>query len=143
MRIEEVPVERTYAVRREVLRGGRADADVTFPTDGLGFHLAVLDDAGEVVGVATFFPSPTAKRPGAEAWQLRGMAVLPAYQGTGVGRQMLDEAIRRLRALGVEVVWADGRDTALGFYTRAGWSVEGDGYVTGIGLPHHTVVYDL
>jgi GNAT superfamily N-acetyltransferase len=143
VRIEEVPVERTYAVRREVLRGGREDADVRFPTDDRGFHLAAVDDDAAVVGVASFFPSPTPKRPGADAWQLRGMAVTPPFQGTGVGTLLLDDAVRRLRALGAAVLWADGRDTALGFYKRAGWAVEGDGYVTGIGLPHHTVVLEL
>jgi GNAT superfamily N-acetyltransferase len=145
LRVVEVGVEAVRPLRREVLRDGRPDADVTFPTDEAGFHLAVLDegDRDAVIGVASFFESPTAKRPGRVAWQLRGMAVATAWQGRGVGLALLDEAVRRLRSMGAEVLWADGRDTALGFYERAGWAVEGDGYVTGIGLPHHTVVLDL
>jgi GNAT superfamily N-acetyltransferase len=139
----EVPAETVRPLRLEVLRDGRADADVTFPTDDAGFHLAALDDDGAVVGVTSLFPSPSALRPRRVAWQLRGMAVASAWQGRGVGLALLEEAVRRLRSLGVEVVWADGRDTALGFYEKAGWVVEGEGYVTGIGLPHHTVVLDL
>jgi GNAT superfamily N-acetyltransferase len=141
--VVEVAAEAVRPLRREVLRDGRPEADVTFPTDDTGFHLAVLDDEGVVIGIASFFESPAPRRPGRVAWQLRGMAVAPVWQGRGVGQRLLDEAVRRLRALGVEVVWADGRDTALRFYERAGWVVEGEGYVTSTGLPHHTVVLDL
>jgi hypothetical protein len=41
-------------------------------------------------------------------------------------------------------MWADARDSALGFYRRAGMEVVGDSYITeATGLPHHTVVLDL
>jgi GNAT superfamily N-acetyltransferase len=143
LQVIDVTADRVHALRREVLRDGRADATVIFPTDDVGFHLAALDDEGRIVGVASFFESPSDRRPGRRAWQLRGMAVAPSWQGRGVGLALLDEALRRLRALDAEVLWADGRDSALGFYEKAGWTVEGDGYVTGIGLPHHTVVLDL
>lgn len=145
LRIDEVDVAATYDLRRLVLRDAVADADVTFPEDELpgAFHLAALDGVGDVVGVSTWAPVPTGRRPGAQAWRLRGMATAPAVQGRGVGAAMLEAAVTRLRAAGVAVVWADGRDTALRFYQRHGWQVEGDGYVTGPGLPHHTVVLDL
>lgn len=143
MQVSEVTAADVYPLRREVLRQGRADASVEFPTDDRGFHLAVRDGAGVVVGIATFFPSPCVRRPGRVAWQLRGMAVAPSWQGKGVGVALLDEAVSRLRALGAEVLWADARDTALGFYERAGWVVEGDGYVTAIGLPHHMAILEL
>ena len=144
MRVSEVTATATYPLRREVLRDGRPDADVTFDfdADAESLHLAAYDD-DEIVGVASLAPRPTPKRPGKVAWQLRGMAVSPARQGSGVGKELVAAAVDRLAARGVEVIWADGRDTALGFYTRLGWVVEGDGYVTGIGLPHHTVLLDL
>lgn len=145
LRIDEVDVVATHGLRRLVLRDAEPDADVNYPEDQLpgAFHLAARDGAGEVVGVSTWAPSATVRRPGAVAWRLRGMATAPAVQGRGVGAAMLEAAVTRLRAAGVDVVWADGRDTALGFYQRHGWQVEGDGYVTGPGLPHHTVVLDL
>jgi hypothetical protein len=41
-------------------------------------------------------------------------------------------------------VWANARDSALGFYERAGFTVAGDGFVTDdTRLPHHAVVLDL
>ena len=142
-RLATVDAATVLPLRRSVLRGGQADA--SFPEDEQPgtLHLAAFDPDRAVVGVATLFPQATDRRPGAVAWRLRGMAVDPSTQGTGVGRALLDEAVRRARDAGVEVLWADGRDTALGFYERAGWAIEGDGYVTSIGLSHHTIVFDL
>ena len=140
-----MPSEATYDLRRRVLRGGRADSNVVFAEDNVpsGFHLGAF--VGErLVGVGSFAPEATPYRPGAVAWRLRGMAVDASVQGQGVGTALLEEAVRRLRELGASVLWANGRDTALGFYERHGWVVHGDGFVTGdVNLPHHVVVFDL
>lgn len=143
--VGEVAATETHALRRAVLRDGRPDAVVTFPGDELPetFHLAVRDDDGRIVGVGSFSPSPSPGRPDQPAWQLRGMAVSPDLQGRGIGRLLLDHAVARLRSAGADLLWAHGRDTALGFYRRAGWKVEGEGYLTSIGLPHHRVVLEL
>ncbi|HVF73610.1 MAG TPA: GNAT family N-acetyltransferase [Acidimicrobiales bacterium] len=144
-RIDAVPAEATHDLRRQVLRGDRADSNVVFPEDLVdgAFHLAAFDD-DVMVGVASFLPERTPFRPGAVAWRLRGMAVDESVQGRGAGTALLDEAVARLRGLGAEVVWANGRDTALRFYERHGWQVVGDGFVTGeVHLPHHVVVYDV
>ena len=143
--IREVDAPSTHDLRRLVLREGRPDADVHYDEDRLSdtFHLAAVDDDGAVVGVATWAPAPTERRPGALAWRLRGMAVHPSQQGTGVGAALLQAALERLRADGVEVLWADGRDAALTFYERHGWSVEGEGFVAARDIPHHLVVLDL
>ena len=84
------------------------------------------------------------ERPQAKAFQLRGMAVDEGLQGTGVGRVLLTAAVDRLRAQGADVLWANARDTALGFYQRLGWRVEGDGFLYGYrDMPHHVAVLDL
>lgn len=143
--IEEVAAAATHDVRRLVLREGRPDADVHYDEDRLAdaFHLVAMADDGAVVGVSTWAPAATARRPGATAWRLRGMAVLPDQQGAGVGAALLRAGVTRLRARRVDVAWADGRDAALAFYERHGWSVEGEGFVTAGGIPHHCVVLDL
>lgn len=135
----------THDLRRRVLRDGDPAADVHFAEDDLdgAVHLAAVDGAGRVAGVATWAPVPTARRRGRVAWRLRGMAVEPDLQGAGVGSVLLEAALPRLRQRGAEVLWADGRDTALAFYERHGWVVEGEGYRTATGIPHHTVVLEL
>jgi GNAT superfamily N-acetyltransferase len=141
LRVAEVDAAATHDLRRRVLRRGDPGVDVTFPEDARdgAFHLAALDDGGAVVGVGTFFPEPYDGRP---AYRLRGMAVEPARQGSGAGRAVLDAGIARCRDAGAEILWANARDTALGFYGRAGMTVVGDGFDS-IGIPHHVVVLEL
>jgi GNAT superfamily N-acetyltransferase len=128
-----------------VLRDGRHDVDLTFPEDEMegSFHLGV-QRGDDIVAIGSFSPSPTDQRPGVKTYQLRGMAVEEGLQGSGVGRMLLEAAADRMRAAGVEAVWANARDTALGFYEKLGWKVVGEGYHHGWrNMPHHFVVLDL
>jgi GNAT superfamily N-acetyltransferase len=142
--IDSVESIECHALRRDVLRAGDPAAEVSWPEDSIpgAFHLAVRAD-GAIVAVSSFYPMATPHRPGARAWQLRGMAVQPAQQRRGYGVALLDAAIGRLRAAGAHVLWANARDTALGFYVGYGMHVVGAGFVAAPGLPHHVVVLDL
>jgi GNAT superfamily N-acetyltransferase len=143
--VRPITAPETHDLRARVLRTGTPSTSVTFPQDDLDgtVHLGAFLE-GRLVGIGTFFPSPTPLRPEQPAVQLRGMAVEPSLQGTGAGRVLLEAAIGRLRAEGVHVLWANARDTALGFYERLGMEVVGDGFVSAeTALPHHVVILDL
>lgn len=133
--VEAVTAADVADLRSRVLREGQPHVGFDDDEEPTTLHLGAHVD-GHLVGVATF----ALRAPG--EYQLRGMAVEPSHQGQGIGRAVLVEAERRLRLLAARQVWANGRDTALGFYERAGWRVDGDGYEV-IGLPHHRVVLDL
>jgi GNAT superfamily N-acetyltransferase len=144
--VVEISAEDAHDLRRRVLREGTPSDEVRFEQDAwpATFHLGARDAAGALVGIANFFPSPTPWRDGHKAAQLRGMAVETGRQGTGIGRQLLDAAMERLRTAGFEVLWANARDTALPFYRRLGMDVVGEGFLTrDTKLPHHVVVRDL
>lgn len=136
MIVEVVPPAALAEVRSAALREGREP--VVFPEDDdpTTLHLAALDGGGTVVGVASFIDQ------GDGVWQLRGMGVQPGRQGGGIGRLLLDEGLRRLRAAGARHLWANGRDVAQPFYERAGFRVVGDGYEM-VGVPHHRIELDL
>jgi len=143
--VEYIDASECHPLRRAVLRAGDPAAVVDWPEDSAAgaFHLGVRSDA-TLVAVASFAPVATPMRPRAQAWQLRGMAVEPARQRCGYGVALLDAALTRLRAKGADVLWANARDTAVGFYVRYGMRVVGDGFVQpDTGLPHHVVVLDL
>ncbi|HEX2062972.1 MAG TPA: GNAT family N-acetyltransferase [Acidimicrobiales bacterium] len=144
MRVVYIRSEATHDLRRRVLREDRPEAVVEFPGDHAegAFHLGAVDEAGTVVGVVSLFPEPTPHRPGRRALRLRGMAVEPSLQGSGVGGALLAAAVTGARGSDYEVMWANARDTALEFYRRRGWEVVGDGFES-VGLPHHVVVLDL
>ena len=131
--VHRVGASSTYQLRSQVLREGAPHDG--FDIDDLPgtFHLAALlevEGNEVIVGVATFVPGEGGW------WQLRGMAVSPRHQRAGVGRRLLAEAELELRATGTTGVWANARDTAIGFYERNGWIVIGAGYEV-VGLPHH------
>jgi GNAT superfamily N-acetyltransferase len=143
--VREVSALDAHPLRRAVLRKGIDKPDVHYPQDDdpRSFHLGVFAD-NALVAVASFTPAPTPHRDGADAWQLRGMAVTDDLQRGGVGTALIDAAKARIRATGATVLWCNARDTALGFYERLGFSVYGDGFVTAdSGLPHHVMVCDL
>lgn len=137
--------ERTHPLRRAVLRDGDPTRSVVFDGDELPstMHLGVEVD-GELVAVSTWLEVRHPDHPALAGVQLRGMATAPERQGTGLGHLLLEDALRRLRADGYELVWARARDTALAFYERHGFEVFGRGYVDlTTGLPHHDVVRRL
>ena len=145
MHVIEIDAEATHDLRRRLLRQDLADADVSFPGDHMpgALHLGLTDDDGVLTAVASFSPRPSPHHPGARAVQLRGLAVEPGLQQAGLGRLLLGTAIERLRGQGFELLWANGRDTVLGFYRRLGWRVVGEGFLTDTGIPHHLVVLEL
>ena len=135
-----MPSEGTWDLRLRVL--GNASPGPADAMPGV-VHFAATDAAGRAIGVASVFPENTPWRPGRRGWRIRGMAVEPGLQRSGVGRAVLGGVLGHCRAGGAEVVWANGRDGALGFYERLGFAVVGDGFLEANGIPHHVVILDL
>jgi GNAT superfamily N-acetyltransferase len=135
----------TRELRRQVLYGHWPEADVHYPEDEMAgaFHLGATDEKGDLVAVASWYPQAAAGDPGRAAYRLRGMAVDPRVQGSGVGRALFDAGKDEARRRGAERVWANARDSALGFYERLGMRVVGEGFSAANGLPHHVVVADV
>lgn len=140
--IVPVPVRDVIALRERVLRRGTPVRDATYPEDHDDgtVHLAVVHD-GAIVATSTWLERECPEAPGRPAVQLRGMAVEPELQGTGVGTSLIEAGLSRARSLGATLVWARARDSALGFYTARGFAVAGDGFIDETtGLGHHVVM---
>lgn len=134
-----------HDLRRRVLRGDDPFADVVEPRDDetTSLHLAGLVD-GLIVVCASFFAAAYPEDPAGSSYQLRFMATDPAVQGRGFGARVLDEADTRLIDRGVARIWAYARDSALGFYRSAGWSlVEGSEFLSAETQLPHTVIFKL
>jgi N-acetylglutamate synthase-like GNAT family acetyltransferase len=81
-----------------------------------------VSDAGQVVG--TIGCAAMENREG----HLRGMAVLPEWQGSGLASQLLDQAESELRKLGCQHVTLDTTTPlkrAVQFYTQHGYKATG------------------
>lgn len=62
--------------------------------------------------------------------ELKALYVEPAAQGAGLGAELYNYAIERLRAAGdsAATLWVfEGNGHARGFFERRGWSADGDG----------------
>jgi GNAT superfamily N-acetyltransferase len=139
--VVELTAQDTHPLRLAVLRGDTPSKSVTFAEDDLPgpFHLGVRDGPA-LVAISTWIPRPHHDEP---AIQLRGMATAPDLQGRGVGALLLESGCERAAAL-APLVWARARDSALPFYLRHGFVIEGDGFIDEhTAKPHHLITRRL
>jgi GNAT superfamily N-acetyltransferase len=120
--VVEVPVEATFELRRQLLRSDRPDLGLWMPEDQLDgtFHLAVPDTGGSIVGVTTVTPAEPEFELPRPCYRLRQMAVRPDWQRHGVGSVLLVAARVRAHERGAAALWAESRDSSLGFYRSHG-----------------------
>jgi GNAT superfamily N-acetyltransferase len=124
-------MEALYDLRLRVLRPGRSPHCVRHDRDldPGAVHIGAFHGA-RLAGIASLLP--------ADGLQLRGMAVEPDLRKSGVGAAILRYA-HRIAAERNLSLWCNARDSALGFYEKSGWVVEGEGFeVPDIG-PHHVM----
>lgn len=80
----------------------------------------VADDSGAVIGHVAV--SPVSISDGTTGWfGLGPISVVPAYQGKGVGAQLMEQAIAELRALGASGCVVLGEPS---YYSRFGFKAE-------------------
>jgi thiamine transport system ATP-binding protein len=142
--IVELSATQTHSLRRAVLRVGTPTDVVTFSEDEepTTWHLGIRDHAtNEVIATSTWIRRDHPSAPGRSGIQLRQMAVASHLQRSGLGMKLLRAGSEMAHRRGADLVWARARDSALGFYARAGWEVVGDGYLdVATELPHHDMV---
>ncbi len=104
------------------------------------FHLAVTDSSQEIIGVSTWMMRPFHSGSLVPSIQLRGMATSSRFQGRGIGGLLLEHGIAHAETRDVDAVWANARDSALGFYCSHGFEIVGEGFIeSATRLPHHRV----
>lgn len=127
-------------IRNEILREGKLSPDeCRFQGDDHpdSFHLGYLVD-GELVSIASFHPQGYGSYTG-KAYQLRGMATRAAWQGKGLGAQLVNFAVVYMRGQKVNYVWCNAREKAANFYTNLGFEIISDEFdIPGIG-PHYVM----
>ena len=143
LRVERVSAHQLHDLRRRVLRND--DPTIYHPDsrddDTTSIHYGGFFE-GRLVVSASFFPSKPLMNPSLVTYQLRYMATDFDVQGRGYGARVLAFAEEDLRARGAEQLWANGRDTALGFYETIGWQrVEGSEHLSAETQLPHTAIF--
>ena len=115
--IKQIKVEETYSIRKEELRKNM-DLSTQFEGDfdKETFHLGLFKDK-ELVSIVSFTSSYYKEFEGKQ-FQLRGMATKEEYQGQGLGRKLIDQALKILIDKKSAVVWCHSRITAIDFYSK-------------------------
>ncbi len=138
MIIREIPSKQTHDIRHEVLRPGRPRETCVFEGDDLPFakHFGAFED-DHLLGTASVFPVNSNAFPEENQLQMRGMAVLPKWQGTGIGALLLREAERYAKEKHFSILWFNARVAAVPFYKKMGYEISGTEFeVTDVG-PHY------
>lgn len=140
--IQKISAEDTYPVRQEVLRPGRPlkecffEGDLEEDTIHLGYF-----DSQNLVAVATYVARKNALFGTPLQYQLRGMAVLPAYRKNKLGEKLLLEGEELLKKKNPDIlIWFNARETAVGFYEKYGYKTTGPAFM----IPNvcmHIVMY--
>ena len=105
--------------------------------DASGYHFIMADHYGRLAGYACYGPIPCT----AASYDLYWIAVHPDYQSRGLGRRLLTEVERRIKAAGGNRIYADTsqRDqyaSTRAFYENCGYRLEtvlADFYAVGDG----------
>ena len=142
--LQFITVEQTLPLRSRVLREGRPFDQCAFAEDGQAgsFHAGAFRE-GQIIGIASYYPKDL-DGPTGRGFQLRGMAVVPEAQGTGVGRAILEFGEARIRSPRLaDYLWCNARVSAIAFYERDGWAVVSEEFLIAEVGPHRRMVKRL
>ena len=97
-------------------------------SDPAATHFIAIDEAGRDLGCARLLSSG----------QIGRMAVRAGHRGSGIGADLLREAVKKAQSLGYEEVFLNAQEHALDFYARHDFLVEGEPFEEA-GIPHRTM----
>jgi predicted GNAT family N-acyltransferase len=127
-------------LRHEVLDPARViDEDHELgPQDFLGdtIHMAAFLDSTIVGTVRLDLVKPTPP-----TYEVRKMAVDPAYRKRGIGKSVLRAALLEIEQTEGNVVTLDSRESAVPFFESLGFELTGERIVHADGVPNYVMTY--
>ncbi|WP_448700300.1 GNAT family N-acetyltransferase [Mucilaginibacter sp. AW1-3] len=121
--IEQITPQLTWQLRRDVLYPGNYLHEMEMDEDLDGYHFGAFT-ATQLIGVVSLFPKGA-------SWQFRKFAIDPAFQGQGIGKQLLDHITGFAKTEGATHLWCNARLSATGFYKRSGFTQTGETFSKG------------
>ena len=138
--IFRIATEDTYKLRHEILRPHLPIGSCQYPgdNDSATGHYGAFD--GELlVGIVSIYKANNIKLNGNNCWQIRAMATGENVRNKGYGLLLLRRAELHAHQLSSGCVWANARKSAIGFYEKAGYLVEGQEFIIPDIGPHYLV----
>jgi GNAT superfamily N-acetyltransferase len=134
--VRRADLQEILDLRWKVLRDGLPRETAIFDGDQepTTHHFAAIHD-NRIIGCVTIMHRLWQNRP---AWQLRGMAIDPQFQRTGIGGQLLQQVEQTIRSHPhSRQLWCNARTPATAFYRKFGWQLIGDEFLIPTAGPHY------
>ena len=96
------------------------------------YHIAAYDENHKIIGTAMFVPLSTTKL------KMRQVVIADEWQGRGIGKDLIEFAETFAKSKGYEMIEANVRQTAMGFYETMNYQKKGKEF-TEVGIPHMKV----
>lgn len=126
-----------WTLREEVLRKPLGQSLRNEDLSGeVAEYIIIATESGEVIGCVMLRPLTGG------ALKARQMAVAASQQGKGIGTKLMREAEMLAAAEGFGCIMLHARKTAVPFYERLGYAVEG-GEFSEVGIPHLFMQKDI
>ncbi len=98
-------------------------------------HLGTFSN-DRLVSIGSLFKMNSPKLDFENQYRLRAMATHPDFRGKNAGKVLIEKACEILKQKGVEVLWCDAREAAIGFYTALGFQLLDETYEVPCIGPH-------
>jgi len=120
-------VDNIISVRHQVLRIGKPIETCHFEGDDefSTLHFGMFINC-EAIACVSLMKKNHHTIDDKKAYQLRGMAVLPEFQGQKIGELLLRKAEQHLAKIGNQTIWCNVRTSAIGFYEKNQYLQIGD-----------------
>lgn len=127
--VKSINPQETLLLRQIVLRNGKPFKDCMFAGDDLvsTTHFGIYKN-NLLAGVATYFENSNTHFQG-DQLQLRGMAVLDEYRGTGFGKLLLKRGEELAWKKKKNIIWFNARLIAVPFYENSGYRIYGESFL--------------
>jgi GNAT superfamily N-acetyltransferase len=127
--IKKINFLETFPIRSAVLRQGKPMETCAFLGDDAleTTHFGLFFE-NNIIGVASVFKISNDNFDIKNQYQLRGMAILEAYQSSGFGKLLIEEIFNFIESNQVELLWFNARETAVLFYEKLGYRKKGPSF---------------
>ena len=131
-------MDKAFALRQTVFTDeqGFAPEDDHDAQDETALHVLGTDDAGAVCCTARLFSTEP------NVWHAGRIAVRKDLRGQGVGRQLMQELVRKARDLGGKTLELGAQYDKQGFYEAVGFTAYGELFQDA-GYPHRMMKQEL
>jgi GNAT superfamily N-acetyltransferase len=131
LQIKQITAIETYPIRHPLLRKGQALAACKLENDDhpASIHLGAFS-GDQMVGVLSALPNPCPDHKTLTAYQLRAMAVEPAFQRKKIATYLIQHLLEKINRIdSIKLIWLNARVAANILYIKNGFQPIGDPFM--------------